>query len=166
MLPGRRTDTGELFVYTTSGPHTDAYIGGIAVTTNGAIHIDEFEVPSNFVNGFGVTALGALCVNLSNPAIAGYSQGLPFDSAGNLVCQLDQPASPGDAYVGGIRVGVLGGVCVTEVTPSPWTTVDLDHDGLLDHVDLQLGPITITDDADSYNIDLNGDGVADLVIPK
>ena len=124
MLPGARTSDGALFVHPASGPHTDPYVGGIAVTPDGAIHIDEFGVPSKFVNGFGVTNLGALCVNLSNAAIAGYSQGLPFDSVGNLVCQLNQPVSPGDAYVGGLRVGVLGGLYVVDTAPpltSAWS---------------------------------------------
>ena len=117
MLPGSRTSDGALLIYVASGPHTDPYMGGIAVTADGAIHVDEFGVPSNFVNGFGVTALGALCVNTSNPAISGYSQGLPFDSVGNLVCQVEQPPVAEDAYVGGIRVGALG-VYVTEVSPT------------------------------------------------
>jgi len=117
MLPGARTSDGALFITKVNGPHTDPYNGGIAVTPDGVIHVDEFGVPSNFANGLGVTNFGSLNVNLSGAAIAGYNQGLPIDSVGNLICQLNQPVSPGDAFVGGVRVGPLGGVYVVDSTP-------------------------------------------------
>ena len=119
MLPARRTEDGALYISTIAPQPTDIFKHGIAMTSDGVMRVDEFGVPSNFVGGFGVTDAGALCVNLSNAAIAGFHQGLPMDSVGNLVCQLNQPVSPGDQYIAGVRVGSLGGVYVVDTTPPP-----------------------------------------------
>lgn len=68
-------------------------------------------------NGFRVGADGVLKVG--PPPIVGYAMGLPFNADGHLVVQLNVPAFPGDAYVGGIRVGPNGGVYVVDTTPPP-----------------------------------------------
>ena len=125
MLPARRTEDGALYISTIAPQPTDIFKHGIAMTSDGVMRVDEFGVPSNFVGGFGVTDAGALCVNLSNAAIAGFHQGLPMDSVGNLVCQLNQPVSPGDSYIAGVRVGPLGGVYVVDTAPplnDPWSS--------------------------------------------
>ena len=74
-------------------------------------------MPHYYVNGFMVDEFGTLQVG--PPPIHHYAQGLPFDNEGRLVEQLNQPESPGDAFVGGIRVGPLGGVYVVNLTPPP-----------------------------------------------
>ena len=117
MLPGRLTADGAIYISTIAPQPTDIFKHGIAMTSDGVMRVDEFGVPSNFVGGFGVTDAGALCVNLSNAAIAGFHQGLPMDSVGNLVCQLNQPVSPGDQYIAGVRVSPLGGVYVVDNSP-------------------------------------------------
>jgi hypothetical protein len=80
--------------------------GQIRVTPNGAQRFDQ---------GKGFTNNGALCT--SNGPAVGYVGGLPVTASGALKVQLNQPVSPGDAFVGGIRVGPLGGVYVTDTTP-------------------------------------------------
>ncbi len=45
-------------------------------------------------------------------------------------------------------------------------TTDLDGDGFLDVVRFDNGTLKITEDADSIDIDLNGDGISDIHIPK
>lgn len=119
MLPARRTPDGALYITTAAPQPTDIFKHGIAMTSDGVMRVDEFGIPSNFVGGFGVTDAGALCANLSNAAIEGFHQGLPMDSVGNIVCQLNQPVSPGDSYIAGVRVGPLGGVYVVDTTPPP-----------------------------------------------
>ena len=74
-------------------------------------------MPHYFANGFMVDETGTLQVG--QPPIHHFNQGLPVDSEGGLVVQLNQPESPGDAFVGGIRVGPLGGVYVVNLTPPP-----------------------------------------------
>ncbi len=43
---------------------------------------------------------------------------------------------------------------------------DLDIDNMPDKIIFQAGKITVTEDADSFNIDINGDGIIDFVVPK
>ena len=49
--------------------------------------------------------------------IIGYKGGYPYNANDELVVQLNQPVSPGDAWVAGIRVGPLGGVYIIDVVP-------------------------------------------------
>jgi hypothetical protein len=84
------------------------------VTNEGSVKISP-NGPQRFDQGKGFMNNGALCT--SNEAIAGYVGGLPVTATGALKVQLNQPVSPGDAFVGGIRVGPLGGVYVTDTTP-------------------------------------------------
>ena len=92
-------------------------------------------------NGFLVDDLGTLQVG--NPPIIDYAMGLPFNAAGALVIQINQPVSPGDAYVGGIRVGQLGGVYAVNITPPvgdpPVNTVPPDTTG-----DAKIGSVLTT----------------------
>jgi|PlaIllAssembly_1097288.scaffolds.fasta_scaffold01021_7 hypothetical protein len=93
------------------------------------------------VNGFLVDDLGTLQVG--NPPIIDYVMGLPFNAAGALVLQINQPASPGDSFVGGIRVGPLGGVYAVNTTPTagtaPVNTVPPDTTG-----DAKIGSVLTT----------------------
>ena len=165
MIVGRRSATGDLYISTVAPQPGDVFVNGIAMTSDGVVRVTA-ATPQVFNNGLGMMNIGAIAVSFGG-VIVSWQGGLPFADDGRLVCQLNQPASPGDGYVAGLRVGVLGGVYVTDAVPTPWIiAVDLDHDGHPDHIDLQIGPITVTDDDDSINIDLNSDGVADIVIPK
>ena len=84
-----------------------------------------------YVNGFKVDDDGTLQVG--PPPITHYAMGLPFNADDGLVIQLNPPASLGDAYVGGVRVGPLGGVYAVDDTPStdvpPVNTVSPDTTG-------------------------------------
>ncbi len=116
MLPGRRTDEGAIFITDVAPPADVTLVGGVAVGPLGVIYATP-DAPELFVNGLGVLNDGQLCV--SPPPIVGYSQGYPRSATGALVLQLNQPESPGDSYVGGIRVGPLGGVYAVDITPPP-----------------------------------------------
>jgi hypothetical protein len=54
----------------------------------------------------------------------------------------------------------------SNIGPAPQIQLNLDGDQYDDVVVAQVGNVTITEDADSYDIDLDGDGIADLHIPK
>lgn len=117
MLFGTRTPDGALYITESAPTAGDPANGGVSMTNDGSVHVDGLLPPQVFANGFGFRNNGALCINKLGTAIAGYHQGLPFNSAGQLVCQLNQPVSPGDAFVGGIRVGPLGGIYIVDGTP-------------------------------------------------
>jgi len=122
MLPGRVTPIGVLFISATPPTLQDGYLGGIAHSPDGQVRIAAVT-PSVFTNGFGLTNTGQLCV-APGGTIANYAMGLPFTSDGRLVTQLNQAPLATDAYVGGIRVGPLGGVYTTDVVPvgdNPWS---------------------------------------------
>jgi len=119
MLPGARTADGALFILDSLPEKPGAsFSGGILVDPAGEIHVTSVQTVQAVANGFGLRNTGKLCIvygfDLAN---AVWQQGLPFDPTGRLCCQLNQPVSPGDAYVGGIRVGPLGGVYVDNAAP-------------------------------------------------
>ena len=130
MLPGRRTPEGALFVTQGPPPAGTPLVGGIAVNAAGVIYANGYvsgtpPAHTYVANGFLVDEFGTLQFNQA-PIIA-YQMGLPFDAAGRLIAQLNQPESPGDAFVGGVRVGPLGGIYVVDLTPPP--EIDAFSDG-------------------------------------
>lgn len=116
MLPGRRSDLGLLFITTTPPAAGDPRQGGIAMTPLGQVCVVISASPAFYVNGFGVTAEGRLCIS-DGIAPTGYQQGLPFGINGVLATAIAAPAAT-DPYVGGVRVGALG-VLVTPAAPPP-----------------------------------------------
>lgn len=52
-----------------------------------------------------------------------------------------------------------------QIWPIAGPTIDLDGDGLPDHI-ISEGPPLITEDGDSINVDVDGDGDADIIFPK
>lgn len=126
MLPGRRTDEGAIFI-TDVAPSSDAtFQGGVAVSPLGVIYATS-DAPEKFVNGLGVLNDGQLCV--SPPPIVGYLDGYPRSATGALVLQLNQPESPGDVYLGGVRIGPLGGIYAVDLTPPELTAFSPGFDG-------------------------------------
>jgi hypothetical protein len=115
MLGGILTSDGALYVTTVAPQPTDVFWEGIARAPYGATRVVAVA-PDLFNNGLGMKEPGAVAVAFGG-VIAGYQNGLPFTSDGRLVVQLNQPVSPGDTYIGGLRVGPLGGVYVVDVTP-------------------------------------------------
>lgn len=69
----------------------------------------------NYINGFKVDNDGTLQVG--PPPITHYFMGLPFNAADGLVLQLNTTPVAADVYVGGVRVGPLGGVYAVDTTP-------------------------------------------------
>jgi hypothetical protein len=86
------------------------------MTQEGVVKVNIND-PQKFDQGKGFMNNGALCVRQSGEPIAGYVGGLPVTATGALKCQLNQPVSPGDSYVGGLRVGPLGGLYIVDATP-------------------------------------------------
>lgn len=116
MLPGKRTSDGALYVTTAAYLPSDTFSGGVMMNAAGAIHVNA-NTPQQFSQGRGFMNNGDLCIDIAGGAIAGYINGLPVTATGALKCQLNQPVSPGDAYIGGIRVGPLGGIYIVDATP-------------------------------------------------
>jgi hypothetical protein len=107
---------GSLYVVIGAAGPADTRVGGVLVTPAGSIHVNG-NAPQRFDQGKGFMNNGDLCLDLLGEPIAGYVGGLPVTAVGAIKAQLNQPVSPGDAFVGGIRVGPLGGVYVTDTTP-------------------------------------------------
>lgn len=126
MLAGARAPDGSLYVTETAPPDVQ-FEGGVAVGTQGAIFATSTLPIQSVANGFGVRQNGQLCIAYGGTAKF-WQGGLPFTADGQLVCQLNQPESPGDAFVGGIRVGPLGGVYVTDLTPPPFSAFSTGFD--------------------------------------
>lgn len=121
MLPARRTPDGALYVSTIAPQPTDIFEHGIAMTPDGIMRV--VDAPPDVltevcVGGFGLKEPGALSVSFGG-TVTHYNQGIPMTADGRVVCQLNQPVSPGDSYVAGVRVGLLGGVYMVDTTPPP-----------------------------------------------
>lgn len=95
----------------------------------------------NYINGFKVDNDGTLQVG--PPPITHYFMGLPFNAADGLVLQLNTTPVAADVYVGGVRVGPLGGVYAIDETPvtgdAPVNTVAPDTTG-----DAKVGSVLTT----------------------
>lgn len=130
MLPALVDPTGALYINTVAPQVGDAFFNGIAVTPEGAVRATA-AAPEVFVNGVGVRNVGAICI-APGGAVAGYICGLPATVDGRLVTQLNQPVSPGDAYVSSFRVGPLGGLYTTDVAPPPPNGFTAGFDGGFD----------------------------------
>ncbi len=118
MIPGARTTDGALYVTTAAPAPTDVQVGGVTLTAEGQVHVNA-NTPQRFDQGKGFMNNGDLCIS-SLPAV-GHVGGLPVTATGALKTQLNQPVSPGDTYVGGLRVGPLGGLYIVDTTPPPPT---------------------------------------------
>jgi len=94
-----------------------------------------------YANGFKVADDGTLQVG--PPPITHYAMGLPFNVDDGLVLQVNVPPATGDVYVGGTRVGPLGGVYAVDTTPvtgdAPVNTVRPDTTG-----DAKIGSVLTT----------------------
>ncbi len=113
MLPGLRTNEGALVVTTSAPEASDPRLGGVAMTPEGVVRVNA-NAPQKFDQGKGFMSNGALCIDVLGSPIVGYVNGLPVTATGALKCQASQPVSPGDSYVGGLRVGPLGGLYVVD----------------------------------------------------
>lgn len=113
MIPGRKTPEGVLYVKTGLPLPSNAFWqGGIATSKDGQVHILDGVGTRN--NGGLITDHdGRLCI-IYGAAIDRFEGGLPKTVDGYLVCQMNQTPAPTDPFVGGLRVGPLGGVYVTD----------------------------------------------------
>lgn len=116
MLFGNRTPDGALYVTTIAPQPGDTFVGGIAYTADGVMRVTDGSDPQTYSNGVGVMNIGAVCIDPGG-TIDHFQGGLPCTADGRLVVQLNQPVSPGDAFVGGIRVGPLGGIYIVDGAP-------------------------------------------------
>ena len=95
----------------------------------------------NYVNGFKVDNDGTLQVG--PPPVTHYFMGLPFNAEGGLVIQVNTIPVDGDVYLGGTRIGPLGGVYAIDTTPvagdAPVNTVAPDTTG-----DAKVGSVLTT----------------------
>ena len=114
MIPGARNALGVLQVSSALPGAGTSYIGGFALTPVGEVLVHVSDLPTRFANGFGFNTAGQLCV-APGGTIFNFVCGLPFTQTGRLVVQNNQSPASNEPYVGGVRVGPLGGVYITGV---------------------------------------------------
>jgi len=114
MLPGKRDADGRLYVTGVAVDATTTYQGGIPISPLGQVHITP-NAPQTFKNGFGTVNAGPLSTD--NAAIVTYLEGLPRTASGGLRVQLNTVPAATDPFIGGLRVGTLGGVYITDAIP-------------------------------------------------
>ncbi len=140
MLPGRKDAAGRLDVTTDPVGATSALHGGIASNPSGQVHITNV-VSTVFANGFMVSNTGQLVMS-SDPAV-NFVEGLPRTATGALKGQEGTTPNASDPFVGGIRVGPLGGVYTTYIAAPvgdpPVNTVAPDTTG-----DAKVGSVLTT----------------------
>ena len=115
MWLGLTSPQGQLYIYTAAPDGNDLSRAGIRIKPLGVVRTLE-AAPAGFINGFGVSLLGQLCVSPGG-VIDNFHMGLPRTADGRLVTQLSNAPFIGDSYVAGIRVGPLGGVYTIDTTP-------------------------------------------------
>jgi len=116
MLPGRRTQSGALYISTAAPPADAQMVGGILVGPLGVIFASTSLPPQVFPNGIGTRSDGLLCI-APGGVKANSMNGLPVTAEGALVVQLNVAFGIDDPYVGGIRVGPNGGIYCVDIAP-------------------------------------------------
>ena len=92
-------------------------LGGIALTALGQIYYTTVKAATDvYVNGFRVTGEGAL-VCTPGGAIADFLEGIPRAGDGSMVIQVNVAPAATDPFLGGLRIGALGGVYTNSTAP-------------------------------------------------
>ena len=115
MWLGLTSPQGQLYIRTDAPPIPPLSKAGISLGEQGAVFVAE-TAPAFFINGFGVSAQGQLCIAPGGTKDY-YLMGLPRTANGRLVTQLNIDPLIGDSYVAGIRVGPIGGVYTVDINP-------------------------------------------------
>jgi hypothetical protein len=106
--------TGKIYQFILLDYMPDAdLISGLEQYVNTKIGGTAYFSPNSYLTDQNGTVM------VGPPPIVGYKGGYPYNADNELVVQLNQPPVPGDVFVGGIRVGPLGGVYVIDTTPPP-----------------------------------------------
>jgi hypothetical protein len=114
VLPGRRDPQGRLDITADPPGVGTTYQGGIAINSLGQVHAVGAD-PTRYVNGLPVSDTGQLCVG--DQATAYFLEGIPRTGTGRIKAQADNVPAATDPYIGGLRIGPLGGVYTTYVVP-------------------------------------------------
>ena len=105
-------------IYAINDVNSASYNGGIAYNALGQMVTVVFTAADDVWNGgWRLSAKGAVVIAAQSGQPV-YNGGLPFNPAnGAMAAQLDVTPLASDPYVGGIRVGTLGGVYFTSASP-------------------------------------------------
>jgi hypothetical protein len=117
MIPGLKTPDGALYCTTVAPAAGDPVSGGVTMTPDGWVRANA-NSPQKWDQGKGFLTNGALCVDVLGSAVVGYVNGLPVTATGALKCQLNTTPVAADTYVGGLRVGPLGGLYIVDAAPA------------------------------------------------
>ena len=106
---------GELLVIVGVPPAGSPFVNGFAYqASTGRLYTTATKSATDtFKGGVRVSALGQLVTEAGNPPDRPYffNGGIPSSKLNSAtICQFDNVPAPSDPYVGGVRVGPLGGV--------------------------------------------------------
>lgn len=155
--------TGRI-VTTTAAPNFNHIApNAIPFSVSGLLCVGVEVQPRSFVSGIPYGITGRISITLVNP-IARHVGGIPMGASGRICCDTSSPIV---RHVRGIPICDNGRVAIVVPVAGALGIGDLDADENPDTVllDLPAGP-DVTEDVDSINIDLDGDGDAEIVIPK
>ena len=105
MLPPFKNVDGAMRVVNYTPLASTPLYAGIAVTNDGSICYSASN-PTQFVNGYGVTATGQL--SLQAGPIVGYAGGMPRNANGAIVAAFDQVVPANVGWIGGMAVDASG----------------------------------------------------------
>lgn len=139
--------------------------GGVPFDINDNVCVGKTMGIATHANGLprGPSGRIAIAPNDGVP-ITHYVAGIALTASGRVACT---EAGTIHHYVRGLPVDANGRVVITVPTVVALGLGDLDADELPDTllVDTNPGGPDVTIDANSVNIDLDGDGTADVVVP-
>jgi len=133
--------------------------------TGGNVCVAVGVAPRSFNAGLAYGPSGRLCIDTTGAPVGGFVAGLAVTASGALACDA---AAPIAGYVRGLPVTAEGRLAIGTPIAAAKGLTDLDDDENPDTLllDTPGGGPDVTIDVDSINIDEDGDGVADTVIPR
>ena len=181
-LPSDKRNGDTIYQLNVTPLATDPFVAGVRVGELGGVYMTSATVPPPPVNTVLPAVTGVPSSSNTLTCDGGTwtgAQSIAFRWLRNNVPMIDQTGSTftvNSTYIGDVMsCAVTAGndygtttAVSNSVTIIALQTVgpDLDGDGVPDTVLFDNGTVMVTEDDDTINIDVNHDGIADIIIPN